>query len=185
MSRTRLALMLTGLASLALAAHATGVTSQLTPAALQEVVQAAGPWGIALYLLAFAAGTLASVPGLVFILAALLVWGPVHGGAIALIGGVLSAALSFCTLRRVGGGPGATTSGNRVVRWALGLLEARPVAATATLRALTVLAPPVNVALALSPIRARDYVIGTALGLVAPIAVYATFFDCLVAKAFS
>jgi uncharacterized membrane protein YdjX (TVP38/TMEM64 family) len=182
MSRARVLTMGAGLVAAAVVAWASGLSQWLTPQALQELLAQAGPWGAVWFVGLFAAGTLFSVPGVVFIAAALLVWGPVHGGLLALVGGVVSAATQLCVLRRVGGraepGTGPTM---RPVAWALGQLEARPVTATATLRALTVLAPPVNIALALSPLRARDHLVGTAAGLLVPITVYAVFFDCLFA----
>lgn len=177
----RLLPLVAGLLALALAARATGLTAWLHPETLQAVLVEAGPLGAVGFLLAFALGTLASIPGVVFIVAALLAWGPVHGGLIAMLGAVLSAALHFCTLRRLGGPPAAGPASGPI-RWALDRLEQRPVAATAALRALTVLSPPVNLALAVSPIRGRDHLVGTALGLAAPIAVYALSLDCVLAK---
>ena len=38
-------------------------------------------------------------------------------------------------------------------------------------------APPLNVALALSGVRFRDYLLGTALGLPVPVALFTIFFD--------
>lgn len=182
--RLRLGALTGGLVSLAAVAYASGLSDALTPTAIQGVLHDAGPAGMVGFLVVFALGTLASIPGVVFIFAALLAYGPVTGGLLSLAGGILAAALNFCVIRKVGGDAAAGLD-HRAVRWSLARLEQRPVAATAALRALTVLAPPVNVALALSPIRYRDYVVGTALGLIAPIGVYAVFFDCLVAKALS
>jgi uncharacterized membrane protein YdjX (TVP38/TMEM64 family) len=51
----------------------------------------------------------------------------------------------------------------------------------AILRLILWMAPPLNYALAMSAVRFRDYVIGSALGLLIPIALASLFFDWVVA----
>ncbi|MCB9621848.1 MAG: DedA family protein, partial [Sandaracinus sp.] len=59
--------------------------------------------------------------------------------------------------------------------------ERRPVRVVALLRLILWMAPPLNYALAMSAVRFRDYVVGSALGLILPIAAAALFFDWVVA----
>jgi uncharacterized membrane protein YdjX (TVP38/TMEM64 family) len=96
-----------------------------------------------------------------------------------MIGGVASAVINVTVLRWIGGGPveGGPAWIVRVMGWA----ETRPVGATALLRALTVVAPPANVALALSPVRCRDHALGSALGLTVPVGLYSVGYGCLAA----
>ena len=63
----------------------------------------------------------------------------------------------------------------------LARLDERPVTTVIVLRTLLWLAPPLNYALALSSIRFRHYLIGSALGLLLPVAGAALFFDWLFA----
>ena len=160
--------------------HALGLSEQLTLDGLRSTLQDAGPAGVLVYLGLFVAGTLASIPGLVFIIVAMVAWGKVAGAGIAFIGSILSAAATFCSLRAVGGQAEVPTTG--MSGCVLGHVERHPVASVALLRATTVLSPPVNIALALSPVRWRDYMLGTSAGLILPIAAYAWFLEAVVAR---
>ncbi len=166
--KPRLVLLALLIVALALGAWATGLHETWTTARLQASVAEAGAWGLLLFFAAFTAGQLLQVPGVVFILAARAAWGPVAGFTTAYAGAVLSATLVFLIVRAVGGTPLAE------VRWAparrlLAGLDRRPVATIAALRALLMLAPPLNYALALSPVRPGQHLLGSALGLLVPV----------------
>ncbi len=60
-------------------------------------------------------------------------------------------------------------------------LDERPITTVLLLRTVFWLAPPLNYALALSSVRFRHYLIGSAAGLVAPVGGAAVFFDWLFA----
>ena len=62
---------------------------------------------------------------------------------------------------------------------AAGVAQERPVRSVALLRLVFWMFPPLNYALALSPVGLRDYVVGSALGLVLPLAVMAALFGSL------
>jgi uncharacterized membrane protein YdjX (TVP38/TMEM64 family) len=62
----------------------------------------------------------------------------------------------------------------------LGHLDARPIRTVFALRLVLWLAPALNYALALTRARFRDYAIGSALGLILPVAGAAILFDWLV-----
>lgn len=167
--KLRLALLALLVVGLAVAAHLTGLREALSTEALSEAVTRAGAWGLALFFAAFVAGQLLQVPGIVFIVAARALWGPAEGFALAYLGALLSAGTSFALVRAVGGTPLGE------VRWGparrvLGALTQRPVATVAALRAMLLLSPQLNYALALSPVAARQHLLGSAVGLVAPIA---------------
>lgn len=171
-SPARLLLLLAGLGGLALALRASGLTGRLSLEGLRDAVQAAGPWGPGVFTAAFCLGELAHVPGLVFVGAALLVWGPLQGALLAYLAALASVSCTFLLVRGLGGQAAAG------LRWswarrALYRLERRPVATVAPLRAVLVLSPPLNYALPLTSLRFRDHLLGSALGLVAPLGVAA------------
>ena len=168
-----------GVVALLAVSWATGLTEGVSPESLGAWLEAAGPWGLLGFVLLFVVANLVGVPGVVFVFAALLAYGPVWGGGVALVGGITSAVVNVTVLRWVGRGPveGGPAWIERVMGWA----ESRPVHATALLRALTVLSPPANVALALSPVRCRDHALGSALGLTVPVTIYAVGYGCLAA----
>ena len=166
----RLALLVVIVLLLLLAGYATGARAWLSEENLQRAVAAAGFWGLALFFATFTVGQLLQVPGVVFILVARVAWGPMLGFAGAYAGAVISAALVFLFVRAVGGKPlGAITWAP--ARKILAGLERRPVLTIAALRAVMMLTPPLNYALALSPVRQDHHLLGSVLGLVVPVAV--------------
>lgn len=161
--------------------RATGATERLSPDGLRELVEGAGVAGVVGFLALFVVGELLHVPGLVFIGAAVALWGPARGGAIAGVGALLSLATSFVVVRAIGGTPlGAVKNG--LARRILRHLDVRPVATVAAVRAVFILSPPVTYALALSGIRFRDYFVGSAVGLVPPLLVAVCVADRLVGR---
>jgi uncharacterized membrane protein YdjX (TVP38/TMEM64 family) len=174
-NRLRLALLVALLIAMVTAAHMSGMSSHFSRAELRAMIGHAGPWGLALFAAAFAAGAMIYVPGLLFVAVAVLAWGKLVGGCYAYVGAMTAATVSFALVRGVGGRPLAEVRNPRV-RAILARLDERPVLIVAALRALFLAAPAINYALALSPLRARQYLIGTAIGLVPSVAVMSSLF---------
>ena len=160
-------------------AWASGAFEVLTAERVRQIVDDAGSLGVVAYLLVFVLGTVMAIPGLVFMVAGLVAWGPVTGSALGLLGGLLSATTNFYWLRAVGGQPELPDTG--IMRRIFDHIEDRPVLSIAALRCMFVLAPPLNLALALSSITFRDYIVGTGLGLAAVLAVQVLFYESVVA----
>lgn len=165
----RLAVLVATVVVLLLAGAFTGARAWLTQANLQQAVTTAGWWGLVLFFAAFTVGQLVQVPGAVFIIAARAAWGPTWGFAGAYAGAVISATLVFLFVRAVGGKPLGDLEWAFARRMLAGL-ERRPVLTIASLRAVFMLAPPLNYALALSPVRHDHHLVGSLLGLVVPVA---------------
>ncbi|MBE2249882.1 MAG: VTT domain-containing protein [Myxococcus sp.] len=145
------------------------VRAVLTAERLQQAVVEAGVWGFVVFVVCFTVGQLLQVPGVVFVLAARAAWGPVLGFTNAYVGALVAAGVGFLLVRTLGGQPlGDVTWGP--ARRILAGLERRPVLTIASLRAVMLLSPPLNYALALSPVRQHHHLMGSALGLVVPVA---------------
>jgi len=134
--------------------------------------------GMLLFVALFALGNLVQIPGWVFVAAAVLTLGRLWGGVATYAAAVTSCALTFVTIRLIGG-DALRLIGNRVAVRILREVDVHPVRSVALLRLLFQTAPPLNYALALSGIRFRDYVVGTLIGLPLPIAAYCMLFDVL------
>lgn len=158
--------------------YTTSFGASLSTARVRELVQQAGAAGVGIFVLAFAFGELLHVPGLVFVGAAVLAWGRIAGGAVAYLGALVSISFSFAVVRAIGGQPLGELK-QAWLRKMLTQLERRPVRTVALLRLVLWMAPAVNYALALSPIRYRDYAIGSAVGLAVPVAAAAAFLHVL------
>jgi len=154
----------------------TGLTAYLTTERIRTVVQAAGWWGALLLIALFCVGELVHVPGFVFVAAAVIAYGRLGGGALGYVGALCSVTVSFFVVRGVGGKPlGAIRW--RFVQRILGHLDEHPVRTITILRLVLWMAPQLNYALALSRVRYRDYILGSALGLALPVAGMALLLD--------
>ncbi len=161
------------------AVHATGLCPEELLERLQTWMVGAGPWGVLLFVVAFAIGELAHVPGLVFVAAAALAYGRLWGGVVGYLGALTSVIVSFWVVRAVGGQMLAQISHPRVRR-ILDRLESQPIRVIVILRLVLWMAPPLNYALAMSGVRFRQYAIGSAIGLALPVFLATAFADVAV-----
>lgn len=159
------------LVSCAIHARRSGVDGPM----VQRELLALGWLAAPLFLLVMAAGELLHLPGMVFVVVARLVFGPSIGFALGYVGAVFAVTVSFVVARQLVAAARATTEPWRprwrFVRRALDRLEAHPVQTIALLRLVLWLAAPLSYALASSNVKVRDHVVGSALGLFAPVLV--------------
>lgn len=137
--------------------------------ALQGLVKGAGRWGILLYFIVFLMGTLMSVPGAVFVIFAILTYGYIGGTVLSYSSAVGTAWINFELARFIGGQSLSEFKNERLQR-ALGRVETHPVATICWLRIFLLLSPVVNYALALTPIKSRQFFWANALAMLLPLA---------------
>lgn len=161
-------------------AKLTGLSDSVSVESVRSFMESMGIWGFVAFVVVFALGELLHVPGIVFVGAAAIAYGDALGTAAGYVGAVVSVTVSFIVVRAIGGQP----LGNVKRPWmrkVLGRLDRQPVRTVALLRLVFFMAPAVNYALAMTSLRLRDYVIGSALGLILPIPLVVLFFDRLAA----
>jgi uncharacterized membrane protein YdjX (TVP38/TMEM64 family) len=158
--------------------QATG-TVAFEPGAIAQSIREIGPLGALVLIAAFAGGTLLQVPGLVFIGAAIAIYGDTMGYLVALAGAIVSVNVTFALARWFGFGEAASLD-RPWLRRIFARLEARPILSLVILRAVVLVSPPINYALAVTRLRHRDYAIGSALGLVVPLWVVVHGLSCVV-----
>jgi uncharacterized membrane protein YdjX (TVP38/TMEM64 family) len=158
-----------------IAGRASGLTADLSTERVRAIVDGAGAWGALVYVALFAALQLVQVPALLLSIAGVLAFGRFGGAVLAYAGSVVSVSLSFVVVRGLGGQPLGELR-NRRAQALLGQLERRPFWVVFVLRALFLASPPITYALALSRVRYREYLAGSAAGLVVPCAVVAALF---------
>jgi uncharacterized membrane protein YdjX (TVP38/TMEM64 family) len=174
----RLALVATLFVALFVVGRATGLDAYLSTERIRAITAAAGFWGPIVFVLIFCAGELVHVPGVVFVAAAVVAYGRASGGLLAFVGAVIALSVSFIVVRAIGGTP-LRAIRLPLARRLLSQLDAHPVRIVFLLRLLLWMAPPLNYALALSNVRFRSYLVGTALGLLVPIAAIVLLSDQL------
>ena len=116
--------------------------------------------------------------GLVFVAAAVAVYGRNSGILVALLGALISATVSFAVVRAFAGRALADVQ-RPLIRRLLTHIDNWPVLTVALLRLIFQTAPPLNYALPMTAVRWRDHLVGSVLGLPVPVGVMAFFFDWL------
>ena len=169
------------LAILLILFQVSGLRDHFSLSFMRELILQHRAGGLVLFVVLFALGNLIQIPGWIFLAAAVLALGRLWGGAVTYAAAVASCIFTFVTIRALGG-DALRLLENRVAVRILRELDAHPVTSVALLRILFQTVPALNYALALSGIRFRDYLVGTLIGLPAPIAVYCLFFDFLAAR---
>lgn len=162
-----------------LVAWRTGLTAWLTRDNLKALLLDSGWQGLALFTAATCVGLFVHVPGIVFVASAALVFGPWKGALVAFGAEAIAVCVTFFVVRVIGGKPLAEVK-NKWLKKALDQIGARPVLTVIGLRTFFQASPPVNYALALSGMRARDYALGSTIGLIAPCFVIAYGVDWFV-----
>jgi uncharacterized membrane protein YdjX (TVP38/TMEM64 family) len=169
------------LAILLILFQVSGLRDHFSLSFMRELILRHRAGGLVVFVVLFALGNLIQIPGWIFLAAAVLALGRLWGGAVTYAAAVASCIFTFVTIRALGG-DALRLLENRVAVRILRELDAHPVTSVALLRILFQTVPALNYALALSGIRFRDYLVGTLIGLPAPIAVYCLFFDFLAAR---
>ena len=125
------------------------------------------------FILLFVIGMFLSLPGAIFLVAARLAFGPVLGLVFGYGGALLAVSLTFISARfvlpRNPTGEVAFRPRWKPLERAFDRMEAYPIRTVALLRTIFWLSAPFNYAVAASRIRTRDYIIGSALGLLVPV----------------
>jgi uncharacterized membrane protein YdjX (TVP38/TMEM64 family) len=175
--RYQLLLLTVVIVGLWIAAWATGVTGRFTSESIGSLLAGRSLWGIVVFAVLFSGGQLLRVPSTVFVAAAVTVYGR-NPGIVVALGALVSATVSFALVRTIAGHALADVQ-RPLVRRLLRNIDNRPVMTVALLRLMFQTAPPLNYALPMTALRWRDHLVGSVLGLPAPVIVMAFFFDWL------
>jgi uncharacterized membrane protein YdjX (TVP38/TMEM64 family) len=139
-----------------------------------EAVRDVGPAAPLAFVVLYVVLTLALAPGSALTIAGGVLFGPLVGGALSVIGGAIGATLSFLAGRRLGRSDVEELAGDRAKtldRW----LRHNAILAIAVVRIVPgVPYSLLNYAAGVTGMRTRDYVVGSTLGLVPGAFVYAT-----------
>jgi uncharacterized membrane protein YdjX (TVP38/TMEM64 family) len=174
----RLVLVLLFLALLLGFVQWSGLRQNFSVAFLRETLIASRWERLALFVLLFALGNLVQVPGWIFLASAVLVLGKLNGGLVTYLAASISCAVTFLSVRLVGGDAVQQLRG-KVAQRLMSHLHAHPVRNVIVLRTIFQTLAALNFALAMSGIGFRQYMVATLLGLPIPIAAYCVLFDYL------
>mmetsp|Transcript_26505 Transcript_26505/g.88786 ORF Transcript_26505/g.88786 Transcript_26505/m.88786 type:complete len:253 (-) Transcript_26505:218-976(-) len=134
--------------------------------------------GLAIFVAAFCVGEIIQVPAPVFIWVSALAYGRWMGALYSYIGAVFAVLTSFLMVRSIGGQPIRKVAIPAFSRL-MDMVEDRPVRAVALIWLLFWCVPWVNYVIAMSPVKLRDYFLGSVLGLIVPVGGLGLLFDTL------
>jgi uncharacterized membrane protein YdjX (TVP38/TMEM64 family) len=174
----RLATVFLLIAGLWIAGRVTGISDAISTDSIRNFTADAGPWGWLAFIGIFVVGLLVSVPGLIFCAAGILAYGRTSGALLAYIGALAAITVSFAVVRAVGG-QALTAIERPLIKRILARLDRRPILVVAILRVIFFSAPWLNYSLALTQLRFRDHLIGTAIGITIPVILSSVLFDWL------
>ena len=150
-------------------------TGRMSAGAIDAWLESLGPMAPAMFVGAFVGGAMIGLPGMVFVVAGRLAFGPETGFALGYGGGVLACLVPFAAARRLRRGePRPWEPKNRHVRRAFEMIESHPLRAVIVLRLILWFNPPLSYALAMTSVPVRAYVAGCAVAL-APVVAAAVF----------
>ncbi len=139
---------------------------------LRTLIADAGAWGILVYCGLFIAAALLNIPGTIFLVFSILVFGYVWGSVLTYVSALSAAMLIFAITRSFGGNALHQVRSPFFQRM-LAKVESNPIATLIILRIAMQLSPLVSYTLGLSGIRTHHFWWGNAIGMVTPIAAIA------------
>jgi uncharacterized membrane protein YdjX (TVP38/TMEM64 family) len=132
-----------------------------------------------IFICAFSIGSMAGVPGGVFLGAAVYALGKTNGYLVTLTAGLISVSVSFFIVRLIGQ-DGLRKFEHPFALKLLSKLDDNPLKINITLRFLFQTLPPLNYTLALSGVKFKDYFMGALIGLPIPILIITLLIDQLI-----
>jgi uncharacterized membrane protein YdjX (TVP38/TMEM64 family) len=152
------------------------LTNNFTIESARQQMEAAGAWGVLVFIGLFIVGDLLHVPGLIFVAGAILAYGTIEGVILGYFGALTGQSFNFWLIRRVGGRPLADIE-RPIVKKVMSNLSEHPIRTVIFLRLVFVVTPAVNYGLAMSQLRYRDYILASAIGLIPPMSLFAWGLD--------
>lgn len=131
---------------------------------LTQTIRNTGSFGIIFFTVIYIIGTLMNIPGMIFLFILFLIYDNFYGFSIGYISTLLAMVAHFQFTRSIAGVPFKEIK-QPMIRKQLDNLVLHPIRTTVILRLLLFISPPVNYALALSPIRFRYFLLGSMIAM--------------------
>jgi len=155
------------------------VGDYLSQERIEQLVSELGWWGPLAFIGVFTVGQLISIPGIVFVAAAVTAWGKWPGIGASYVATMVSSSAGFL-LGRLVGGNAVSEIRAKWVRKGVEKVEKRPFRSVAVLVAIFWMAPPLNYTLGMTRVPLWKFLVGTAIGLVPGLLATGFFFDWIV-----
>lgn len=138
---------------------------------VSTAIREAGIWGTLVFVILCCIGSFLQLPAMLFLLVSILVYGQWTGTLIGFVGLIVAMIVTFYFARLVGG-TAIDTIRIPFVQRMLARLDDHPFRTVIMLRLVLWASPPLNFVLAMTKIRAVDYILGSLVGSIIPILVF-------------
>lgn len=135
---------------------------------MQVMVHRTGAWGYLIFVAFFTVAAIMNIPGTVFMILSIVLFGYWTGAVLSYFGG-FSGAMATFYIGRAMGGQALSEIKNIRIRSLLQRAEDYPIRTLVFLRILVQLSPFIGYALALTKIKPRSYIIGNAISIIIPV----------------
>ena len=156
----------------------TPVKDYLTAETLGRLLNKAGVWAPAAFILVYAAGVCLFVPGTLITAIGAAIFGPYWGFLYVWVGAMAGASIAFFIGRSLGREFAASLVGDRLRKYD-DAIERNGFATVLYLRLVYFPFTPMNFGMGLTKVRFRDYFFGTGLGIMAGAFIFTFFFGTL------
>jgi uncharacterized membrane protein YdjX (TVP38/TMEM64 family) len=141
----------------------TGAYEYANVDSVRAAVEGAGFWGPVLFVLLFGLEGLGIVPGLLFMLTAIVLWPPGQALILNWLGALMAGIVGFTYARTLGREFIAARLPERIRRFERRVVE-RSLRTVIVIRLAFFISPPAHWALGLSPVSFGNFVLGSAIG---------------------
>jgi uncharacterized membrane protein YdjX (TVP38/TMEM64 family) len=121
-----------------------------------------------IFTLLFTLGSLLHIPAMLFVLVAILVYGHLEGALFGYLGVVVAMSINYFAIRTMGHKVLNEIKSPRLQRM-LSKLHSQPLVTIILIRLVFWASPVVNYALAMTSVKPRHYILGSAIGLILPV----------------
>lgn len=135
---------------------------------ISKTIKSSGAWGLLIFTVLFILGSLLHIPAMLFILVAILVYGHVEGAVLGYLGVVIAMSVNYFVIRTMGHKVLNEIKNPRLQRMLL-KLQTQPLLTIILIRLVFWASPVVNYALAMTSVKPRHYILGSAVGLIPPV----------------
>jgi uncharacterized membrane protein YdjX (TVP38/TMEM64 family) len=149
-----------------------------TAGALQQFLEAAGPWAPVVFMLVYALGVCLFIPGTLLTGLGAAIFGAYRGFVYVWVGAMLGAALAFFIGRTLGRDFAASLIGDRLRKYD-DAIRRNGFATVLYLRLVYFPFTPMNFGMGLTSIGFRDYIFGTGLGILVGTFIFTFFIGTL------
>jgi uncharacterized membrane protein YdjX (TVP38/TMEM64 family) len=156
----------------------TPVKDYLTAETLGGLLDRAGIWAPAAFILIYAVGVCLFVPGTLLTAIGAAIFGPYWGFLYVWVGAMLGASAAFFVGRGLGREFAASLIGDRLKKYD-NAIERKGFATVLYLRLVYFPFTPMNFGMGLTKVRFGDYFLGTGLGIIAGAFIFTFFFGTL------